>query len=85
MAVADVFTAVAEDRPYRAGMKKKEILSVLDSMAAGRHLNGDLVGLLKDGYAEVNGKRKRAQGEASRKYRALRTGKIRQALPVPAM
>lgn len=81
MAVADVFTAVAEDRPYRAGMKKREIVSVLDSMAAGRHLNGDLVGLLKTGYAGMNGKRKKAQREASRKYRTLRTGKIREALP----
>jgi HD-GYP domain-containing protein (c-di-GMP phosphodiesterase class II) len=72
MAVADVFTAVAEDRPYRAGMKKKEIVSVLDSMAAGKHLNGDAVALLAKNYQDVNGIRRKAQSEATRRYRSLR-------------
>lgn len=72
MAVADVFTAVAEDRPYRKGMKKREILSILDSMAGGRHLNGDVVALLAKNYPDVNGIRRRAQGEATRRYRSLR-------------
>jgi HD-GYP domain-containing protein (c-di-GMP phosphodiesterase class II) len=76
MAVADVFTAVAEDRPYRAGMKKKEILDLLDSMAGGGHLNGDLVGLLSANYGRVNKERKGAQKRASTKYRSLAgTGK----------
>jgi HD-GYP domain-containing protein (c-di-GMP phosphodiesterase class II) len=72
MAVADVFTAVAEDRPYRRGMKKREILSVLDSMAGGRHLNGDVVALLEKNYQDINGTRRRAQTEARRRYRSLR-------------
>jgi HD-GYP domain-containing protein (c-di-GMP phosphodiesterase class II) len=72
MAVADVFTAVAEDRPYRRGMKKKEILSVLDSMATGNHLNGDVVALLAKNYHDVNGIRRRVQSEATRRYRSLR-------------
>ncbi len=32
MAVADVFTSVTEDRPYRKGMSEKQIISVLQSM-----------------------------------------------------
>ena len=71
MAVADVFTAIAENRPYRAGMKKKEILHLLYSMAGGGHLNGDLVGLLSSNYGRVNKERKGAQKRAAMKYRAL--------------
>ncbi|MCG0276504.1 MAG: HD domain-containing protein, partial [Thermosediminibacteraceae bacterium] len=33
MAVADVFCAITEDRPYRKGMTKEEALNVLDEMA----------------------------------------------------
>jgi HD-GYP domain-containing protein (c-di-GMP phosphodiesterase class II) len=33
MAVADVFTALSEDRPYRPGMKKGKVVKVLQDMA----------------------------------------------------
>ncbi len=74
MAVADVFTAIAEDRPYRKGMTRREIDSVLNSMVEGKHLNGDFVGLLFSNYAGVNATRKRAQKRAATKYRSLRNG-----------
>ncbi|MFW5836706.1 MAG: HD-GYP domain-containing protein, partial [Desulfovibrionaceae bacterium] len=42
MAVADVFTAVTEDRPYRAGMDRKSALQVLQSMAGQGVLDAEV-------------------------------------------
>jgi HD-GYP domain-containing protein (c-di-GMP phosphodiesterase class II) len=72
MAVADVFTAVAENRPYRAKMKKAEVASLLTSMGRRGRLNRHLVDLLLTNYRKVDAARMREQSEAARKYRALR-------------
>ncbi len=42
MAVADVFTSITEDRPYRKGMSELQIVNVLKSMAE----NGSLCGIV---------------------------------------
>ena len=42
MAVADVFTAITEDRPYRKGMAREDVLSVLNEQAQGTVLDGDV-------------------------------------------
>lgn len=60
VAVADVFTAITEDRPYRAGMGKAECFRVLDSLVAEGALDGDVVALLASGYDELH----RAQAQA---------------------
>lgn len=46
VAVADVLGALTENRPYRAGLSPRAALSVLDTMAKSRALDGDLVGLV---------------------------------------
>jgi HD-GYP domain-containing protein (c-di-GMP phosphodiesterase class II) len=33
MMVADIFTALAEDRPYRKGMTKKEVMRILNQFS----------------------------------------------------
>lgn len=71
MAVADVFTALAEDRPYRAGMSRREILRILDSMAEGNALNGELVSLVRANFDSVDAARREAQRAATLKYRSL--------------
>lgn len=43
-AVADVYSAIASDRPYRPAMPPEKVADVLLSMA-GSHLNRDIVGL----------------------------------------
>ncbi|MCF8073862.1 MAG: HD domain-containing protein [Desulfarculaceae bacterium] len=48
MAVADVFTALAEDRPYRQGMPKEKIVRILSGMAKDKHLYHRTVDLLVD-------------------------------------
>ncbi len=68
MAVADVFTAVTEDRPYRAGMSKGETLRVLQRMAARRGLDPVVVGMLERRYDEINAVRIAAQRAAGDEY-----------------
>lgn len=54
MSVADVFTAVTEDRPYRPGMQKQEVINVLNKMVKNKALNGDVVSVLINNYDEIN-------------------------------
>ena len=60
MAVADVFTAITEDRPYREGMTEERALKVLKSMA-GHALDGSIVGVLEEHYDALNRARSTAQ------------------------
>lgn len=71
MSIADVFTALTEDRPYRKGMILNEALRVVEGMAARRHLDGDLVRVMRSRAEEINEIRIRAQNEARRKFQAL--------------
>jgi len=64
LAVADVFTAVAEDRPYRRGMAKDEVIEILREMAEGDKLDADVVRLLLEHFDEVNAERIRGQKHA---------------------
>jgi HD-GYP domain-containing protein (c-di-GMP phosphodiesterase class II) len=73
MAVADVFTALAEDRPYRAGMKRSAALKILDGMTAAAALNGEVVAMLREHYDELDAVRVQAQADARVKYRAVKT------------
>ncbi len=61
MGVADVFTALMEDRPYRSGMDKEQALKILKNMVANGKLDGELVAILSDNFAEVNQLRKFVQ------------------------
>ncbi len=75
MAVADVFTALAEDRPYRPGMQASEIVKTLDNATVNNHLDKDLVHLVKKYYDQINGLRLAAQNSAAADYeRFRRTG-----------
>lgn len=69
MAVADVFTAVTEDRPYRSGMSKTAALKTLRQMAGNGELDRDLVALLTLNYDRVNDLRLEAQTSEYREYR----------------
>lgn len=63
MAVADILTALAEDRPYRAGMRKVEILKILNELVAKNHLDKNIVEVLEEDFDEIvsNTKEKQAQ------------------------
>ncbi len=51
--VADVFTALAENRPYRKPMQQDELVRELGAQAAGNLLDKQVVNLLLDSYDEV--------------------------------
>lgn len=63
MAVADVFTAVAEDRPYRAGMTKDETRKVFGKMVAEGKLDKEVVEALYDNYETIDDSRRIAQAQ----------------------
>ncbi len=50
MAVADVFAALREDRPYRPNMEKSRVAQVMRGMVKDSALDGAIVDLLFDQY-----------------------------------
>ena len=68
MAVADVFTAITEDRPYRRGMNDSQAIKVLNSMVAEGSLDGMVVEVLLDHFQGINTLREHAQQEATERY-----------------
>lgn len=68
MAVADVFTALTEDRPYRAGLPEKDAASILERLGALGKLDGALIELMRRNFAELNAVRSEAQLAGVREY-----------------
>jgi HD-GYP domain-containing protein (c-di-GMP phosphodiesterase class II) len=71
MAVADVFTAITENRPYRRGMTRKDAVKVLDNMAQNSALSKEIVAVVKANYGEVDAARRKAQASASTDYECI--------------
>jgi hypothetical protein len=61
MCVADVFTAVTENRPYRKGTGRNETLPILQNMARSGALDDNVVGVLTENYDEIDRTRSDAQ------------------------
>jgi HD-GYP domain-containing protein (c-di-GMP phosphodiesterase class II) len=72
VAVADVFTALTEERPYRRGMSARETASVLRGMAGDGALDAAIVAVAERNGAECNEARRAAQDGAARRYLAFR-------------
>lgn len=72
MAVADVFTALAEDRPYRAALSPQRVREILEDMARSGSLDQDIVGILFDHFSEIYEFCKEAQEKAASAYAAFR-------------
>ena len=70
MAVADVFTAIAEDRPYRKGMSKSSIVKILSEMSSNKFLEPKIITLLIDNYTDINDYVKIIQESAQEFYDA---------------
>jgi len=69
MAVADVFTAITEDRPYRKGMPDEKALQVLQDMADNSLLDPGVVSLLRLHFEEINSLRIAAQKASNEDYK----------------
>lgn len=71
MAVADVYTAVSEDRPYRKGMERDAARRVMQKMVLDGALDGSIVECLCDNIVQVEEARVTAQQEAVKRYEAF--------------
>jgi putative nucleotidyltransferase with HDIG domain len=79
VAVADVLTALSEDRPYRRGMAKGEVLRILSEMGDAGKLDRRLVQLVREHHDEVQLARSEAQLAALNSYQELSA-----RLPLPS-
>ena len=64
MAVADIFTAISEDRPYRKGMDKEQVYKVIKRQAEEKLLDRRIVELLFDNYEDIEMHVKAKQAKA---------------------
>ncbi|RLE36139.1 MAG: phosphohydrolase, partial [Acidobacteria bacterium] len=71
IAVADVFTAITEDRPYRSAMNLNDAAKTLRQMSANCLLDSTLVELALTHQRELDETRRLAQAEASEQYAAI--------------
>lgn len=71
MAVADVFTAITEDRPYRLGMNDEQSINVLNNMVKNNALDEEIVNILIYNLQMIKGLREKSQKEATEKYEAF--------------
>lgn len=68
VAIADVFTAISEDRPYRMGMVKQDVMAVMKDMAQRELLDARLVTLLGSRFEEISELVLKAENQAAQEY-----------------
>jgi len=71
MAVADVMTALTEDRPYRLGLDKENVEKILISMAENSGIDKNIADLVCENFYRINDVRIKAQQESQREYAAF--------------
>ncbi|MDD3924980.1 MAG: HD domain-containing protein, partial [Erysipelotrichaceae bacterium] len=68
MAVADIFTAISENRPYRLGMEDNKVIKTMKSLVNNKAIDGYVVDLLINNYDFINKRRISAQTKAAEAY-----------------
>ena len=68
MAVSDIFTALAEDRPYRKGMEAERIMAILQEQASHGIQDSRIVKLLLENIEEVRKATTERQEQARHYY-----------------
>jgi HD-GYP domain-containing protein (c-di-GMP phosphodiesterase class II) len=71
VSVADVFTALTEDRPYRRGMRVDEAFRLIADAASQQRLDIQVVDTLRGHLEEVDAVRRAAQSSALDEYHAF--------------
>ncbi|TAL31643.1 MAG: HD domain-containing protein [Spirochaetes bacterium] len=71
VAVADIFTALTEDRPYRPGLSLPDTLRTLRDMADESAIDGDVTQIAHRVSSELEGIRIEAEREVAREYEAF--------------
>jgi len=72
MAVADIVTAITEDRPYRPGMNSEEAIRILADMVENGSIDKGTVEIVKENFSRINDVRIKAQQNAMQEYIASR-------------
>ncbi len=71
LAVADVFTALSEERPYRAACSRDEVTRILQEMAQRHIVDTNVVSVLIGNYGDIDAVRSHAQAAAHGEYEAF--------------
>ncbi|MBF0587684.1 MAG: HD domain-containing protein [Magnetococcales bacterium] len=66
--VADVFTALTEDRPYRGGLEKRVVIKIMTEMVDKGELDKRVLVVLFEEYDDINYYRRNMQKFASETY-----------------
>lgn len=53
MAVADIFSALVEERPYRKGLPRNKVEKIMRGMVESRSIDGEILNLLMENYQEA--------------------------------
>ncbi|HEY8463368.1 MAG TPA: HD domain-containing phosphohydrolase [Bacillota bacterium] len=72
VAVADIFTALLEDRPYRKGMSEEKALQIIQNYTEDGALDPDVVAVLKANINVIHRAQSEAQKEATLDYQKFR-------------
>lgn len=68
MAVADIFTAIREKRPYRGPMTKEDTINILVEMSDAYEIDKNLVEIVKDNFDELDKVREKAHADTLHEY-----------------
>ncbi|MDP2852337.1 MAG: HD domain-containing phosphohydrolase [Gallionella sp.] len=71
MAIADIFTALAEDRPYRSGMSRNDIKKTMSGMFNNQTMDKRIINLLFENYEEISAPAKEKQAIVYQDYENL--------------
>ncbi|MEW6086951.1 MAG: HD domain-containing phosphohydrolase [bacterium] len=72
IAVADIFNALTEKRPYRDGSGFNETIGILERMAQSKAIDPYIVSILKSNYDEISSIRAATENTALQKYEKFR-------------
>jgi HD-GYP domain-containing protein (c-di-GMP phosphodiesterase class II) len=79
MAAADVFAAITENRPYRQGMTRDNVLEVLSRLVENESLSPLVCAVISENFEELNHCRDKAQTAAAAAYQKI------NKLPYPVL
>jgi len=71
LAVADIMTAITEDRPYRAGMSSDRAIGILYDMVKSGGIDESIVNTVRDNFSQINEVRIKAQQDELQTYKSL--------------
>ncbi|MBW9159715.1 HD domain-containing protein [Clostridium sp. FP2] len=71
IAVADIFTAIREKRPYRDPMTKENTINILIAMSNSREIDNNLVEIVKKNFDELDMVREKAHEDTLFEYEEL--------------